>query len=170
MYVLNALREKEIFMMSSKTRRSVGTTVAHLLVLMLIATAYAVSPFIGSAKADPDGLVGTWVGQGTYNTGVPANTPPFDMTLSISAGPGNSFSGFLTENVYQTKVNVSGTLDGSTFNFTDTSYVSGNEILLNCNYTGNVSSGMINGSWSYPIASLGTGTITLSQQSDIPAP
>src|SRR5437879_7362907 len=132
-------------MMSTKTRRSVGTTIAQLLVLVLIATAYAVSPFISSARADPMDLVGTWVGQGTYDK----RPETFDMTLSISSGPGNSFSGFLTENVYHTKVNVSGTFDESTFTFTDTSYVSGNEIQLNCTYTVTVSDRTINGRWVY---------------------
>src|SRR2546423_14707390 len=122
--------------MNNKSRRPVVNTIASLLMLILIATAYAVSPFISTARADPADLVGLWIGNGTYDAGANANTQPFGIVLSISSTGKDTFSGVLTEPAYQTKVHLSNiTFDGTTVTFTDTSYVSGNEIQLNCTYT-----------------------------------
>jgi|GEM_PF-5634283 CHAP domain len=103
---------------------------------------------------------GTWQGQGQ---GICLNTScQFDMTLTITAINSNSFSGTLRENVYNTTVNISGTINGNTISFTDTSYVSGNQMQLGCTYTGSVSNSTINGTWVYPNPQNGSGTLSLS--------
>ncbi len=100
---------------------------------------------------------GTWQGQGTYNDG----RPPFDMTLMITVN-GNSFSGTLREDMYNTTVNINGTINGDTFSFTDTSYVSGNQITLGTTYTGTVSNGSISGTWVFPNPQDGSGAFSLN--------
>ena len=102
---------------------------------------------------------GTWQGQG-QGTCFSASCQ-FDMTLIITVN-GNSFSGTLTENVYNTTVNIIGTINGDTFSFTDTSYVSGTQIQLGCTYTGTVSNGSISGQWVYPNPQDGSGTLSLN--------
>jgi zinc-ribbon domain len=100
---------------------------------------------------------GIWKGQGTYNSG----QSPFDMTLTTTVN-GNSFSGTLTENMYNTTVNIVGTINGDTFSFTDTSYVSGNQITLGTTYTGTVSNGSISGTWVFSNPQDGSGTFSLN--------
>ena len=100
---------------------------------------------------------GTWQGQGTYYKGQSA----FDMLLKVTIN-GNTFSGTLTENVYNTTVNITGTINGDTISFTDTSYVSGNHIQLNNTYTATVSNGRMSGFWYFPGHSSPDGTLTLT--------
>jgi hypothetical protein len=100
---------------------------------------------------------GTWQGQGTYNDG----RPPFDMTLMITVN-GNSFSGTLRENMYNTTVNIIGAINGDTFSFTDPTYVSGNQITLGTTYTGTVSNGSMRGTWVFPNPQDGSGAFSLN--------
>src|SRR2546423_102903 len=133
---------------SNKTTRLVGITVARLLVLVLVALVYIASPFTSTTgAAAKDELVGTWKGRGT---GKQRESRSFDMTLTIPALKGDSFSGTLRENIYDTTMEIKGTLNGDQVSFKNTARLSGNKMVLNTKYQGTVSNGTIKGGWTCP--------------------
>jgi|SRR5450755_185973 len=108
-------------------------------------------------------ISGTWLGQGTYNSG----TSGFDMLLVITTVNGNTFSGILDEDTYSGIVAINGSITSSsdtssTITFTDPSTISGSQIQLNCTYIVTVSNGQMSGAWYYSGDSSPDGTIVPS--------
>jgi hypothetical protein len=108
---------------------------------------------------------GTWQGQGTYYNGQSG----FDMRLKVTVN-GNTFSGTLEENTYNSTVAISGNITSSSGNsveitFTDYATVSGGQIQLNCTYNATVSNGQMRGVWYYPGDTSPDGAIELNQLS-----
>ena len=106
---------------------------------------------------------GIWQGQGTYNNG----QSPFDMLLALIVN-GNTFTGTLTEDTYNSEVAINGSIIGSSGNgigitFTDPSTISGSQIALNCTYTVTISNGQMNGVWYYSGDSAEDGSLTLNK-------
>ncbi|HET8845911.1 MAG TPA: hypothetical protein VFN35_30895 [Ktedonobacteraceae bacterium] len=111
----------------------------------------------------PSPVLGTWSGLGTYNNG---RTDTFNMLLIIKEVNGNTFTGTLEEDTYQSVVNVEGTIISSSgdqvqIRFTDPSRVSGSAIILNCIYSATISKGQMKGTWTPPGSSAPGGNIIL---------
>ena len=82
-----------------------------------------------TAATSPVDIRGTWEGQGTYYNGQSG----FDMLLTITEVNGNTFSGTLKENTYNSTVAINGSITSSsdtssTITFTDPSTISGGQI------------------------------------------
>ena len=128
---------------------------------------------------------GRWQGQFTYYPGEPYSTP-FQAMLQITPHQGNAFVGTLSEPALgNTMVSVSGTAEGSSqlnqsqlqyvtqlygngtgmfMAFTDTAYIQGNQVQLNCSYIAVVySDGSLHGVWFYPGSTRPDGTFILNK-------
>jgi hypothetical protein len=153
---IESKREKEILMMISKTRRSIGTTIAQLLVLMLIGLACTTSSSINNAKAATGStdLVGTWVGSGMTLT---IDSSQVQDNTDSSQVQDVTFEGTLTQPLPDTtiySVIVNGILDSdnSAITFMRFKNMDGSvtNTFVNIVYSGYISNGTMTGLWIIP--------------------